>query len=349
MSIKQWLSKHLRGVITLKLGDLYALAVKRGIENDPRGKKAVDRDLRLAKEEFKALDKDKKAEFDQDKLTNPYSDSRILAGDLSKEVRGMLVGVDMEVGEVLLADRLREKGEPIDLIYTHHPEGKALGGLAELMQMQADILTDLGVPIAAAEGMMAKRVSEVDRSIWPLNHNRPVDAAKLLDFAMMSVHTPTDNMVATFLQKLMDKKKPETLGDLVKELKDIPEYAAAIPSNAGPKILIGSDKNRAGKIVVDMTGGTSGSEDVYERLSREGVSTMICMHIPESHRKQCEKHNINIVIAGHIASDSVGMNLLMDEFEEHGIKIYPCSGFTRVNRSKKVAKAGKKKVVKKKK
>ncbi|MCL2402934.1 MAG: NGG1p interacting factor NIF3 [Coriobacteriia bacterium] len=318
----------------MKLGELFELAIKRGIENDPRGKEAVDRVLRLAKEEFEALDDDKKKEFDQDKLTNPYADSKILTGDLDQEIKGLLIGVDMEVGEILLADRLREKGESIDLIWSHHPEGKALGGLAELMKMQEDLLSDLGVPISAAEGMMAKRISEVDRSIWPLNHNRPVDAAKLLDFAMLSVHTPTDNMVATFLQKHLDEKAPETLGDVVAAIKEIPEYAQQVPINAGPKVLLGSDKMRAGKVVVDMTGGTSGSEDVYERLSRLGVSTMVMMHIPESHRKLAEKHNINVIIAGHIASDAVGMNLLMDEVEAKGIKVYCCSGFYRVNRNK---------------
>jgi len=316
----------------LKLGDLYKLAVQRGIENDPRGKKATDRVLRLAKEEYKGLDKDKKAEFDQDRLTNPYGDTRVLAGDLNREITSVLVGIDMEVGEVLLADRLNEKGESIELIWSHHPEGRALGGLGAVMRMQEDLLEGLGIPIAAAEGLMGKRISELDRALWPLNLNRPVDAANLLGFAMMSTHTPTDNMVTTFLQKLLDKKEPETLADVVETLKSIPEYAQQVPLNAGPKILLGSDKNRAGKIVVDMTGGTSGSEDIYERLSRLGVSTMIMMHIPEAHRKLAEKNNINIVIAGHIASDNVGVNLLMDEVEAKGIKVTACSGFYRVKR-----------------
>ena len=317
----------------MKLGDIFQLAIDMGIKNDPRGKEAVERVLRLAKEEFEALSDDKKDDFDQDKLTNPYADSRILAGDLDREIKGLIIGVDMEVGEVLLADRLNEKGANIDLILSHHPEGKALGGLAELMKMQEDILTKWGLPIAAAEGLMAKRIPEVDRSIWPLNHNRAVDAANLLGFAMMSVHTPTDNMVATFLQKHLDDKAPETLADVVEAIKEIPEYAQQVPINAGPKILLGSDKMRAGKIVVDMTGGTSGSEDAYERLTQAGISTMIMMHLPETHRKLAEKHKINVIIAGHIASDAVGMNLFMDELEAKGIEIHCCSGFHRVKRN----------------
>ena len=36
------------------------------------------------------------------------------------------------------------------------------------------------------------------------------------------------------------------------------------------------------------------------------------MHISEDHRKEAGKHHINVVIAGHIASDNLGMNLLLD-------------------------------------
>ncbi|MGD0576954.1 MAG: NGG1p interacting factor NIF3, partial [Candidatus Staskawiczbacteria bacterium] len=42
--------------------------------------------------------------------------------------------------------------------------------------------------------------------------------------------------------------------------------------------------------------------------------------------------NVNIVIAGHMSSDSLGVNLFMDELEKQGIEIVPCSGFTRFSR-----------------
>ena len=316
----------------MKLGDIYQLAVKLGIENDPRDKEMIERTLRLAREEFQDLSEEKKKDFDQDKLDNPYADSRILTGEKNQEIRGILAGVDMEVGEVLLADRLREKGHPIDLILTHHPEGKALSGLSEVMKLQEDLLNKWGIPISVAEGIMAKRIREVDQNIWPINHDRAVDAAKLLDFAFMSIHTPTDNMVTTFLQKYIDEKKPETLGAVVEAIKSVPEYAQALKINAGPKILLGSEKRRAGKVVVDMTGGTSGSEEAYAKLSQAGISTMVVMHMGEKHRKLAETNNINVIIAGHIASDSLGINLLIDELETKGIKIFACSGLIRVSR-----------------
>jgi len=59
------------------------------------------------------------------------------------------------------------------------------------------------------------------------------------------------------------------------------------------------------------------------------------MHMREESKKEAEAANINVVIAGHISSDSLGMNLFLDELEKRGIEIIPCSGLIRVSRAKK--------------
>jgi len=179
---------------------------------------------------------------------------------------------------------------------------------------------------------MASRISEVKRGMMPLNHNRAVDAASILDIPLMCMHTPADNMVTNFLQKLFDEQKPETLGDVVKILKEIPEFAGAVKNNAGPNIVMGGKEKRAGRIMVDMTGGTSGSEDAYRKLSVAGVGTLVVMHIVEKHRKEAEKNHINVVNAGHMASDSLGMNLILDEMARQGVEIIPAAGLIRVTR-----------------
>ena len=56
------------------------------------------------------------------------------------------------------------------------------------------------------------------------------------------------------------------------------------------------------------------------------------MHMGEDHRKEAEKHHLNVIIAGHMASDSLGMNLLLDEIARQGVKILSFSGFHRVER-----------------
>ena len=73
-------------------------------------------------------------------------------------------------------------------------------------------------------------------------------------------------------------------------------------------------------------------QKLYEKMAQAGVGTVVGMHISEEHKKEAELAHVNIVIAGHISSDSLGVNLFMDELEKQGIEIVPCSGFTRFSR-----------------
>lgn len=315
----------------MKIKDVYARAVQRGIELDPRGKAEIESELLRVKKDFEELKDADKRYFDKENLTNPYADTRILYGDPDKDVRGVLVGIDMEVGEVLLADRLKSKGKPVDLIISHHPEGMAMAALYEVMDMQSGILLKYGVPVNVAEDIMADRIKEVERRLLPANHTRAIDAARLLDIPFMCIHTPSDNAVTDYLQKIFDEKKPGRVSDIIDILKEIPEYKDALNEKAGPKVFVSSEKRRAGKVFVDMTGGTGGSKNVFEKLSVAGIGTIVGMHIGEDHRKEAEKHHINVVIAGHISSDNLGMNLLLDDILK-GVEITAASGFRRFSR-----------------
>jgi putative NIF3 family GTP cyclohydrolase 1 type 2 len=317
----------------MKLRKLYDACVTHGISVDPRGKAKVKKYLAKQKKAYDDLKEDARNRFDMERLNNPYSDTRILFGDPDTDIKGVLVGVDMEVGEIVLADRLREKGEPIDLIWAHHPEGTGLTGLGGVMSMQADILSGFGVPINAAEGLMEPRIKEVERRLLPTNAMRAVDAARLLGIPMICTHTPADNCVADHLQKLFNRKKPDTVGDVLNALRKIPEYDEAELHGMGLKVVAGSEKRSAGRVFVDMTGGTSGSEKAFEKLAQTSdIGTIVAMHIPEKHREEAEKNHISVVIAGHMASDTLGMNLLLDAVDKAAkkkLKVINCSGFRR--------------------
>jgi N-dimethylarginine dimethylaminohydrolase len=71
---------------------------------------------------------------------------------------------------------------------------------------------------------------------------------------------------------------------------------------------------------------------MYEKMAQAGIGTIVGMHMNEEHKKEAEAANINVVIAGHISSDSLGMNLFLDELEKKGIEVVPCSGLIRVKR-----------------
>ncbi|MDY6794178.1 MAG: NGG1p interacting factor NIF3 [Actinomycetota bacterium] len=325
----------------MKLGEIYKLAVKMGIDKDPRGKEEIKRILARNRETYERLTKKEREYFDVDSLENPFPDSRILVGDPDTEVKSAVVGIDMEVGEVLLADRLRGKGQGIDAIISHHPEGRAQVNLNQVMALQADEWHRHGVPINIGEALIDKRMKEIYRAFLPRNHERALDAARILDIPFMCMHTVADNQVYSYLDDYFRRKKPVTVGDVVDLLLEIPEYQASARSQAGPVVIVGGKDKRAGKVMVDMTGGTEGPKEILEKLADAGVGTIVAMHYSEKHREEAEKQRINVIIAGHIVSDSLGMNLILDCLEERGVEIIPVSGLVRVSRAKK--KAGRKK------
>lgn len=315
----------------MNVKQIFDLATKIGIENDFRTKEEVAKYLERAKESFEALSKEEKPYFDKERLTNPYSDSRIHFDNGKKEIKKVLAGIDISTGGVLLAKELG-----VDLIINHHPIGSALANLDDVMNLQIDVMEKFGVPVNIAEKLIHKRISEVARGINPSNHNVTIDAARLLDINLINVHTPADNCVAQFIYKKIEDANPRYVKDILKVLNSVEEYQNARKQGVGPTLFVGAPNNRCGKVVpTEITGGTEGAKEIYSAMANAGIGTVIGMHQSEAHRKEAEKAHINVVIAGHISSDSIGMNLILDELEKKGVEIIPFAGLIRVSRVKK--------------
>jgi putative NIF3 family GTP cyclohydrolase 1 type 2 len=309
---------------------IYNLAINKGIEADFRGREEIEKLLQRRKGKYEKLSGREKEEFDSEAVSNPYLDSRVLNIAEDKEIKKVLAGIDIEPAEILLA---KEIGE-VDLIIAHHPLGKGLAHLADVMDLQCDVLNFYGLPINIAEGLMKERISEVARGVNSVNHQRTVDTARLLKMNLINLHTPCDNLAAAFLKERIERENIGLirLGDLLDLLKKIPEYQEAVKFGAGPKIFVGDPERRCGKIAVtEITGGTEGSPKLYEKMAQVGIGTVIGMHISEEHKKEAEAANLNVVIAGHMSSDSLGVNLFLDELEKQGIEIIPCSGLIRIS------------------
>lgn len=320
----------------MKLKDIYNEAIKFAIKMDPRGEEVVKEQLKDEKKKYEALSEKEKKYYDTEKLTNPYSDSRIIY-DNGKDIKNILVGVDMEVQEILLADRLNEKGIKIDAVIAHHPSGRGLAQLYEVMGIQADIFHKYGVTVSVAEDLTFARAKEVKERFLPTNFYRTYDAARLLDIQIMNMHTFTDNCVTTYLQKKFDKEKPGKLGDVIDLLLEEEEYREYSRRGMPPVILLGEKNRKVNRIFVDMTGGTEGAKDIYKNLANSGIDTIVGMHFSPEHKKAMQEARVNAVIAGHISSDILGMNIMLDEIEKKLGKLntYEASGFVRIKRTQK--------------
>lgn len=313
--------------------DLYRMAIREGMAADPRRGPELDRLLEQTSEAYAGLQGSDKEAFDRDSLWNPYADSRIVYGDPDTEVRSIMWGIDISTPELLLADRLREKGRRIDAVISHHPRGRAGASLHHMVRMQGDIMEDWGVPITAAECIVDPRARDVMCATHSANHLQARDAAALLDIPLMCLHQPADLLGQRFMTNYLEEAAPYRVGDIIDEILRLPEYQFMARECNPPEIFVGDKDKRAGKVVVKFAGGTAGPKEMYEHLSRAGVGTVVCMHVPQSHIEEARKNHVNLVVAGHMASDSLGTNLIADRFEMNGVDIIPCSGFIRVRRT----------------
>ncbi len=315
----------------MTLQEIYELGIKMGIKADPRGEEVVKNRLSKLKKEYKELPDKKKKFFDLESLVNPYSDSRILVGDPRHNVKKLMAGIDADASEVLLLDRLGG----FDLLISHHPGGHALAGLHEVMDVQVDMFAKAGVPKNIAYALLQDRKGVVQRRFNPLNHNRAVDAAKLLKVPLLAMHTIWDNLGNKFMEDYLSKKNFDTALELLEYIKEIPEFTESTKGKSGPFLASGTEKSPTGKIIVGFTGGTNVSKELYVELSKAGVGTLIEMHASEDVLVELRKLHINVIDCGHMAADSIGANIFLDEVERRGVEVIPCSGLIRIKRSRR--------------
>lgn len=324
----------------MNLSQFYRRCVEAGIQADPRGKTGIAEYLKAERKRYDKLEGFEKENYDPERLNNPFTDVRILNGPESKTLKRIMVGIDAYQPELLLADRLKERGRPVDLVLTHHPAGYGIKKLPEVLDIQTVQWIEFGVPAHVAENLNEERSEEVTRRFHVMNTDAAVDAARLLDIPYMCSHTAADNWAYRHLQDLINKARPSNVEDVIEVLQSVPEYQHQARLQAPPMQVSGKKKTRCGNVFVSMTGGVMPKEQALDELSRSGISTLVVMHIPEEALAVARKAKLNVVIAGHMASDTLGMNLMLDKALPRGdeVEVIECAGFKRVDRRRTAAK-----------
>jgi putative NIF3 family GTP cyclohydrolase 1 type 2 len=315
----------------MKLKDIQNFFIKEGINEDPRGVDVVFNSLKERKIYTETL---KDNLFDCEYFTNPYCDSKIIYGDMGIDIKTVMVGIDIESQELLLAKHIIDNGIKIDLVIAHHPEAYAYSSLCSVIKMNIDILNKYGVPINIAEKIVNNNIDKIRTNIFSKNNDRIYDMAKLLNIPFMTAHTVADNHVSSFIKKKIDLLNPIYLKDVIELLNEIPEYKYARKNFQQPFILNGCCDSKCGKIFVDMTGGVEIPES-FEKLADAGISTILTMCLSSKSIENAKKYCLNVIFAGHISSDTLGLNLLFDKLElsfEENLKFIECSGFRRFKR-----------------
>jgi len=251
----------------------------------------------------------------------PHDTGIQVPGDNIKKV---LIGVDMETPELLLGKQLG-----YDCVVSHHPKADStVVDFHKVMDVQIDKMVSFGVPINKAQKVLRKKQGSVELGGHVSNYDRHSSSARLLDMPYMNIHLPADIITEGIVQNHLDEKLGDnpkrTIGDVIDALNEMPVYKNAV---SGPVARVGGKTDYAGKIAVLMAGGTGGGSDVFKAYFEAGVGTIVCMHVPEDVKRAVAEQNIgNIIVAGHMASDSIGLNVIIDAWEKEGVEVTKMSG-----------------------
>jgi len=255
-------------------------------------------------------------------LTEIPPDSGVhLPGD---KIHRVLATIDCGVDDLLLARVLR-----CDAVITHHPEWTASLHGWTLIARQIDQMVECGVPVAKAEAAIQRRMHSVELNTHPRNYGRVLQAAKLLNLAFLNVHLPCDiisrRIISEQMARFQDAESRATVADVIAVLQEIPEQTVAATE---PKIRLGGPDRLAGRVAVAMAGYTNGGVDVLRAYFDAGVGTVLMMHFPEGDLKEAREQKLagNLVITGHMASDSIGINVYLDELERRGLDVIRAGG-----------------------
>ncbi len=244
------------------------------------------------------------------------------------EVRRVLVGIDVDVGELLLAHTLG-----LDGVIAHHPVGSSARlGITAVIERHASQMVAEGIPQALANQLMLARQQPIARALHSANYDRVVDAARRLPMPLMNIHLAADILARRFLidfVRATTQNAGTTVGELVAALATIPEMAASLVK---PEIWLGAASNRVGRWIVQMAAGTNGGAGIYRTYYEHGINTILAMHLDDRDLRELEhlqRPNTNLIITGHIPSDSIGVNRVIDALAQRGIEVIPGSGVIR--------------------
>jgi hypothetical protein len=85
---------------------------------------------------------------------------------------------------------------------------------------------------------------------------------------------------------------------------------------------VGKAENPAGKVVVSHGAGTNGGYEVAKTYFKHGIETVVYIHVGlgDLEKLRAEDHG-NLVVSGHIASDSVGINPFIQELKKQSLSV----------------------------
>lgn len=251
------------------------------------------------------------------------ADSEILVP--GRGLKRAMFGIDIDSGELALAKQLG-----FDVVIAHHPSGGGTwAGFPHVLESHAPIMVKAGVPRREALAVVAALKDEHGPRTHLLNYDRLPSVARLLKMPFLNIHQPADELGRRLMSDHIASrvKRGAKVSAAVKALMALPEFA----HSRHPIVMrMGSAGAPLGKWVFSHGAGTNGGYPVASALFRNGVDTVFYIHVDPGHLRRLKdefgKKGKNLVVTGHIASDSVGINPIIRRLRQEGLAVEAMGG-----------------------
>lgn len=235
----------------------------------------------------------------------------------------VLMGIDVGAAELFMARQLGYHA-----VIAHHPAGYA-GPFWDVYHLHVGQMISAGIPAEMAEEVVAARIAGFQAASQRENYDHVASVARLLEMPFLNIHSPLDEVGRRIMQRTVDEqlaRNPDsTVADVRDALLRLPEFAAA---RTQMQVPLGAWDAPAGRAVVSHGAYTNGGYPVAHAYLTHGVRTLCCIHFPleDAHRLASEGVQGNILVMGHIAGDSVGINPYVAQLRKDGLEVTTFSG-----------------------
>jgi putative NIF3 family GTP cyclohydrolase 1 type 2 len=227
-----------------------------------------------------------------------------------RNIKKVLIAIDVGTAELMLARQLG-----CDAVIAHHPVGIASVNLYKVFDRHVEFMVEHGVPKKTAKDAVETLKERVATRNHAGIYSDVVGAAKALKMPLVNVHQPCDEYMRQVILKAIKSGRTEHVSDIVRSISKIPEFR-----NAATKVEVklGSEKNRAGRWALVVAAGTNGGYSIAKAYMQHGVSTVIYLHVDYGELTKMKENGLdgNLIVMGHLAGDSIGLNGLAERLED---------------------------------
>jgi hypothetical protein len=234
------------------------------------------------------------------------------------------MGIDIKAPELKIAADLG-----LDAAISHHPTGgQARLNFHNVLYRHVDQMTAAGVPVGLARDIVGEMAEAHRVTAAMSNYDHEPSVAQLLGLPYLNIHTPLDEIGRRRLQTAADElASGATVSDLIEHLgESFGEFQHAATKI---ELRVGRPDNAIGKVVMSHGAGTNGGYPIAKAYFDHGVDTVIYIHCrPSDSKRLIEEYgeSKNLIVTGHIVSDSIGINPYVDTLRERGVDVVTLSG-----------------------